>query len=243
VKISLFIPCLVDQFAPDTAQATVRILERLGHNVTYNANQTCCGQAPFNAGFRTKARKLAERFIDIFKDAEVIVAPSGSCVSMVKKHYAELDLGNEYLKHWENLRDRIWELTSFLVDCLRLTDVGAQFPHRVSYHASCHLLRDLGIAEQPLKLLRNVGEIDLIEGAWANECCGFGGVFSVKYRQLSQRIADRRAGQLASGNAEYVTGADDSCLLNLREAFSRIGAPQKTLHVAQILASEDGRLR
>jgi L-lactate dehydrogenase complex protein LldE len=243
VKISLFIPCLVDQFAPDSAKATVRILERLGHEVSYNTSQTCCGQAPFNAGFRSEAKKLAQRFINLFKDAEVIVAPSGSCVSMVKKHYAELDLGGEYFKQWEYLRDRIWELTSFLVDCLQLIDVGARFPHRVSYHASCHLLRDLGIGDQPLKLLRNVGEIELIEGNWKDECCGFGGVFSVKYRQLSQRIADRRAGQLASGNAEYITGADDSCLLNLGQAFRRIGAPQETLHVARILASEDGKIK
>jgi L-lactate dehydrogenase complex protein LldE len=240
VKIHLFIPCLVDQYAAATAHATTKLFTRLGHEVIYDSRQTCCGQAPFNAGFHREARRLAERFIHIFREAEVVVAPGGSCVSMVKRHYAELDLDQAYRPDWEALKERVWELCSFIVDRLALTDVGAYFPHRVTYHASCHLLRELSVREQPLKLLRNVKGLELIEGVWGDECCGFGGAFSVKYPELSRRIADRRAGRLASGGAEYITGADDSCLNNLDGALRRIGAPQQTIHIARILASENG---
>ena len=138
MKISLFIPCLVDQGAPDTARATVKLLERLGHEVHYDIRQTCCGQAPFNAGFKDEARTLAVRFIKLFRDAETVVAPSGSCVSMVVHHYSELDLPSDINDDWQNLKSRVYELTSFLVDKLQISDVGAHFAHSVTYHASCH---------------------------------------------------------------------------------------------------------
>ncbi len=240
MKISLFVPCLVDQVAPETAGAVVRLLERLGHEVHYDTRQTCCGQAVFNAGFHDEARRLAQRFIRLFRGAEVVVAPSGSCVSMVVHHYGQLGLKDDLARDWETLRDRVWELSAFLVDKLNVTDVGACFPHSVSYHASCHLLRDLGVKDQPLRLLKEVRDLELVEGGWGDECCGFGGVFSVKYAELSHRIADRRAGTLASGGAEYITAADDSCLIHLDEAFRRISAAQRTIHIARILASEDG---
>jgi len=237
MKISLFIPCLTDQSAPETGRATVRLLERLGHTVYYDYRQTCCGQALFNAGFRDEARQLAERFICIFRDAEVVVAPSGSCVSMVKHHYRELDLAPDIADDWESLKDRVWELYSFLVDKLSITDVGARFPNSVTYHASCHLLRDLRVKDQPLQLLKEVEDLELVEGNWGDECCGFGGVFSARYPELSRAIADRRATALASGGAKYITGADDSCLINLNEAFKRIKVSQRTIHIARILAS------
>lgn len=243
MKISLFIPCLVDQTAPDTGRATVRLLERLGHEVHYDMRQTCCGQAPFNMGFKSEARTLAERFLRIFCDAETVVAPSGSCVSMVKHHYGELNLPSDLVDAWSNLKDRIWELCSFLVDELKVTDIGAHFPHRVTYHASCHLLRHLGIKDQPLQLLKQVKDLELVEGDWGDECCGYGGAFSVKYPELSHRIADRRAGKLVSSGADFITGADDSCLFNLQRAFQRIKAAQRTIHIARILANENGDVR
>jgi L-lactate dehydrogenase complex protein LldE len=242
MKISLFVPCLVDQAAPETAKATVRLLERLGHEVHYDIRQTCCGQAPFNAGFRDEAATLAEKFIKLFRDAETVVAPSGSCVSMVVNHYHELNLSSDLSDDWVNLKSRVYELTSFLVDKLQLLDVGAVFPYTVTYHASCHLLRDLGVKEQPLQLLKHVKDLQLIEGNWGDECCGYGGAFSAKYPELSHRIGDRRAANLASGGAEFVTGADDSCLMNLSDAFKRIRKPQKTIHIASILAGTDGEL-
>ncbi len=238
MKISLFIPCLVDQSAPETARSTVRILEKLGHEVSYDPRQTCCGQALFNVGFRREARDLAERFVRLFRDAEVVVAPSGSCVSMVVNHYAEVGLSPEAARDWEHLKPRVRELCSFLIDELDVVDVGACFPHRVSYHASCHLLRELGVKDQPLQLLREVKDLELIEGEWGDECCGFGGVFSVRYPKLSDRIGDLRARELSSGGAEYITGCEDSCLKNLSEAFQRIGAPQQTIHIANILSCD-----
>ena len=184
MKVSLFIPCLVDQAAPATALSTARLLRRLGLDVRYDPRQTCCGQALFNAGFRPEARRLACRFIRLFADAEVVVAPSGSCVAMVSRHYGELDLPPVEMALWERLRERTFELSAFLVDRLGLVEVGARFPHPVSYHASCHTLRDLGVREQPLKLLRSVEGLQLIDGDWGDECCGFGGVFSVRYPEL-----------------------------------------------------------
>lgn len=242
MTISLFIPCLVDQAFPETAVATVRVLERLGHSVNYDNRQTCCGQAPFNAGFRDEPRSLAIRFVKIFRDCELIVAPSGSCVSMVKHHYGELDLPDSIHRDWKQLRERIWELSSFIVDKLSLTNVGAVFPHSVTYHSSCHLHRDLGVINQPLSLLRAVEEIDLREIPGDPECCGFGGAFSAKYRDLSQSIADRRVEKLLSTDAEYIAGADDSCLSHIAQGLKRKKSSSKAIHIAQILASRKDNL-
>ena len=233
MRTHLFIPCLVDQTAPLTGIATVRLLERIGHEVVYDSRQTCCGQALFNAGFRKEARLLAERFLRIFNDAEIIVAPSGSCVSMVKGHYGELELSSDLTEKWMALKDRIWELCAFLIDKLEVTDVGASFPHRVTYHPSCHLLRNLGIDRQPLQLLQQVRNIEFIQDDSPVECCGFGGVFSAKYAELSRSIADRRAAVLAGTSCEYVTGADDSCLINLQDAFSRIGRGREKIRICE----------
>lgn len=250
MKVTLFIPCLVDQGFPETAKATITILERLGHEVYIPPEQTCCGQALFNAGFRKEAHELAQRFVQVFGDAELIVAPSGSCVAMVSHQYGQLfpyklsqsdsfEPETESLnEEWIGLKDRISELSSFLVDHLDLIDVGAHFPHRVSYHASCHALRELGIKEQPLKLLRAVDGLDLIEGDWEDDCCGFGGAFSAKYSPLSNAMSDRRADDLSEGGAEYITGVDDSCLHHLSQAFKRVRKPLKTMHIARILASK-----
>jgi L-lactate dehydrogenase complex protein LldE len=216
----------------------VRVLERLGHRVLYDPGQTCCGQALFNAGFRPEARQLAIKFLRRFGDAQVVVAPSGSCVAMARQHYADLGLEPADRTRWEALRDRVWELSSFLVDCLGVVDVGAAFPHRVSYHPSCHLLRSLGVREQPLKLLEAVRGLELAARDLPAECCGFGGVFSVKYPALADAIADRRAAALAGTGADFIIGADDSCLRHLQNALQRLGAAQRTMHLACVLASE-----
>jgi L-lactate dehydrogenase complex protein LldE len=157
---------------------------------------------------------------------------------MVKLHYADLDLSAPEYAIWESLKTRIWELSSFLVDHLKMVDVGACFNYRVGYHASCHLSRDLDVKSQPLELLRHVEGLELIEDRWEAECCGFGGVFSAKYPELSRAMADRRAGQLTEGEAQYITGADDSCLQHISQAFKRAGSMVKTIHIARILASE-----
>lgn len=237
MKIALFIPCLVDQVAPITGLAVKHVLEHLGHTVEYNPSQTCCGQALFNMGFADEIRPLAERFIRLFSDAEAVVSPSGSCVSMVVNRYGELNLSGSCLSDWDAMRKRVFEFSSFLVDKLKITDVGAVFPHRVSIHNSCHALRELGIIEQPQRLLRAVRGLELVSGDWEDECCGFGGAFSVKYSALSNRIADRRAATLSVAGAEYITGVDDSCLHHLNQAFQRLNLPQRTIHIARILAA------
>lgn len=238
MKISLFIPCIVDHAAPETARAAVRLLERLGHTVEFNPSQTCCGQAMFNAGFRKEARDLAERFIRVFSHAEVIVAPSGSCTSMVRNHYGMLDLSASYRREWELLKERIFELTVFLADNLDIDDVGAVFPHTVAIHNSCHALRELNVDAQPRRLLQHVRGLTLTTVNTDNECCGFGGVFSFKYAELSKRIAERRAESLCIEQPEFVTGVDDSCLINLKHAFRRLNMRTRTIHIAKILASE-----
>ena len=241
-KVALFVPCLVDQAAVQTAWATVQILERLGIHLTYDSRQTCCGQAMFNAGYLNNARGSAEKFIRLFHDAEYIIAPSGSCVSMVKHRYADLDLSGSFLRDWESLRLRIFELTEFLVDNLGVDDIGSKFPFKVGIHNSCHALRELGIKAQPLKLLQNVEGLTLVNEDLIDECCGFGGVFSAKYPELSAKMGKHRSQQLEIDSPEFITGVDDSCLMHLKQAFMTNGAlPGKTIpqtiHIARILAS------
>ena len=239
MKVSLFIPCLVDQAKPDTGIAVMNVLERLGCEISYDSRQTCCGQAQFNAGFREHAKPLAEKLIRIFHNREVIVGASASCVSMIKEHYNELDLTGWYFREWQSLKNRIFEFTEFVVDRMSITDVGAYFPHKVGIHHSCHALRELGIKQQPLELLKSVEGLELSGDEWEDECCGFGGAFSMKFPELSNRMADRRAQTLTDGNAQYITGVDDSCLHHLQQAFLRKNTnsqliPQ-TLHIARIL--------
>ncbi len=239
MRIQLFVPCLVDQAAPATARATLKILERLGHDVRFDRRQTCCGQALFNAGFRPEARSLAEKFIALFSSADAVVAPSGSCVSMVVHHYSELGLSGSHRDDYEALRSRVYELSQFLTLYSPLPDRFSRFPHRVVYHPSCHLTRDLGVHRQPIDLLARIEGVSLVRADLPVECCGFGGSFSAKYSRLSERIADRRAAALATAGAEVICGGDDSCLSHLRQALRRIDSPVRVLHYARILAGEE----
>ena len=238
MRVSLFIPCLVDQFAPQTGMAVVNILERLGHEVHYDDRQTCCGQALFNTGFRDETLSLAERFIQIFGDSETIVAPSGSCINMVQDHYGELGLTGESLRTWESMRERTFEFSTFLVEKLGVVDVGAKFPHSVSLHNSCHFLHGVCKSKLPhnyRELLTNVKGLRLVEEADNSECCGFGGAFSAKYPELSGSITSRRIDKLTDSKAEYITGVDDSCLMHMKAEINRRGGAQQTIHLARIL--------
>lgn len=236
-KVSLFIPCLVDQLVPETGLAVVKVLDKLGIPYHYDKRQTCCGQALFNMGFRKEAAELAKKFLRIFADSEIVVTPSGSCASMVIHHYEELDLKPQYRNIWEELRSRVYEFSGFLVKKMKLSDLGAEFPHSVTLHNSCHQLRKLGDASSANILLKEIKGLTLIEGDWGDECCGFGGAFSAKYPELSQEMSSRRIKNLSKGNAEYITGTDDSCLRHLQLAAKRNNLSVKTIHIAQILAS------
>lgn len=237
MKISLFIPCLVDQFAPQVGVATVNILKKLGCSIDYPFEQTCCGQPAFNNGYRNDAKILAQRFINIFANSEYIVAPSGSCVSMVKVFYDKLDLSKEARNKLEQIKINIFELSEFIVNVLKLTEVGASFKGRVTYHESCHLLRELHISNEPRELIKNVHGVEFIEMKESNRCCGFGGTFSFKFPELSTNITEEKVLNIINSGAEYVVANDTSCLMNIDAVLKQKKSKIRTLHIAQLLVA------
>ncbi len=228
MRIALFVTCLGDTLFPEAAQATVRILQRLGHEVVFPEEQTCCGQMHLNSGYRDEAAALAKRFLDVFMDYDVVVSPSSSCVGTVRELYPELV---------DSTQPEVYELSELLVRKLKVTDVGARFPHRVTYHPTCHSLRVTRVGDAPIELLRNVRDLELVELERADECCGFGGTFSIKNAETSSAmLADKCAAITASG-AEFCTALDGSCLLQIGGGLSRARSSVRPLHLAEILAS------
>jgi L-lactate dehydrogenase complex protein LldE len=232
VRIALFVTCIGDTLFPETAQATVRVLERLGHEVVFPAEQTCCGQMHLNSGYRDEARALARRFVEVFDGYDVIVSPSSSCVGMVRDLYPQLvpDAG---------LGERVFELSELLVHKLGVEDVGASFPHRVTYHPTCHSLRVTHVGDAPLRLLRNVRGLELVELPAADECCGFGGTFSVKNADTSLAMLDDKCTAIESTGASVCTAVDGSCLLHIGGGLEKQGSAVHALHLAEILASTE----
>jgi L-lactate dehydrogenase complex protein LldE len=236
--ITLFIQCLVDAVVPEVGEAMVSVLRRLGLELDCPTNQTCCGQPAFNSGYRREARVAARRFIEIFENAETIVSPSGSCVNMVRNHYAELFRDEpRWRERAEAIASRTYEFTEFLVDVLKVEDVGACYRGRITYHDSCHLLRGIRVQEQPRKLLRRVDGAEFVEMKNSDYCCGFGGAFAVKYPDISGAMVNDKVDHIVNAGADTVVGCDMGCLLNIAGAVSRRGLPIKTMHMAQILDS------
>ncbi|MFZ7111654.1 MAG: (Fe-S)-binding protein [Desulfatiglandales bacterium] len=236
-EVTLFIQCLVDGLYPEVGEAMVRVLEKLGISMNYPADQTCCGQPTFNAGFRKEARVAARRFIEIFEQSSIIVCPSGSCVHMVRNHYPELFKEEpHWLERAENIGRKTFELTEYLVDVLGVEDVGARFEGQVTYHDSCHLNRYLGISEQPRRLIRNVRGLRFIEMEDSAKCCGFGGEFSFRFPDISTAILEDKVRNVIQSGAEVVIGCDMGCLMNIQGMLNRRKAPVKTMHIAQLLA-------
>jgi len=236
-KITLFIQCLVDAVWPQVGEAMVRVLEGCGLELDCPTDQTCCGQPAFNSGFRREARVAARRFIEIFENAGTIVSPSGSCVHMVRHHYPELFKDEpRWRERAERIAARTYEFTEFLVDVLRLEDVGASYAGRVTYHDSCHLLRGIRVKEQPRRLLRGVTGLELVEMKNSDYCCGFGGAFAVKYPDISTAMVNDKVDHIVNSGVDTVVGCDTGCLLNIAGAVSRRGLSIKTLHIAEILA-------
>ena len=228
MRISIFITCLADTLFPATGRATVRLLERLGHEVEFPEEQTCCGQMHFNSGYADEGLALARRFERVFGDAELVVSPSASCVGMVREHCSP-ELGR-----------RVFELSQFLVRRLGLEDVGAYYPHRVTYHPTCHSLRALRVGDAPMRLLRAVRGIDLVELPEAEECCGFGGTFAVKNADVSGAMLTDKIAHILDTGAEVCTAGDSSCLMHIGGGLSRQRAGVRTVHLAEILAATDG---
>ncbi len=236
-RVSLFVTCIVDQLFPRVGLAMADVLERAGCSVDFPEQQTCCGQPAFNTGYRREAREVARHFLDVFRDAEYIVIPSGSCASMIRRHYAELFAKEPAtLELVRRIQPRVWEFTKFLIEVAKVEDVGARFESTVTFHDSCHALRELGIRDEPRRLLANVRGLTLKEMSPAGECCGFGGTFSVKFPEVSTGMAQAKIEAIAGTGAEYVVGLDSSCLMQIQGALTRRGMPVRTMHIAEVLA-------
>ena len=238
-KITLFVQCLVDGLYPEVGEAMLTLFKRLGIQVNCPMDQTCCGQPAFNAGHRKAARVAARRFVEIFKDAEWIVCPSGSCVDMVKNHYPDLfEDDTAWAERATQVGRRTFELSQFLVDILEIEDMGAAYNGKITYHDSCHLLRGLGVREQPRHLIRQLKGAEFVEMKDPDRCCGFGGTFSVKYPGISTAMVDDKIRNIIASGADTVTGCDISCLMNIKGRLSRIGSSIKVLHIAQLLVDK-----
>ena len=246
MKVALFITCVNDGLFPDTPRAVVEVLERLGHQVVFPTQQTCCGQMHLNAGYREEGLHLAQRFRDVFADYDVIVSPSASCVGTVRELYAASarSLDEEALAgELEEVGRRTYEFSEFLTDVLKVTDVGAVFPHRVAYHPTCHSLRVLGLDEAPRTLLRHVEGLDLVPVTQADSCCGFGGMFSLKNADTSSAMGSDKLAAVRASGAEVLCALDNSCLTHIGGLASRARSPLRLMHLAEILASREGSAR
>jgi L-lactate dehydrogenase complex protein LldE len=240
MRVALFITCFNDTLFPETGRAAVALLERAGCEVAFPPEQTCCGQMHGNSGYGADALVLARRFTDVFAGFDAVVSPSGSCVAMVREQYAALarEAGDDaLLERVAALAPRVFELTQFLVGELGVDDVGAVFPHRVTYHPACHALRALGIGDAPLRLLRNVAGLELVELPQATTCCGFGGTFAVKNADTSAAMLTDKLRAVLDTGAEVVCSADNSCLLHIGGGLSRQRSGVRAMHVAEILAA------
>lgn len=241
MKVSLFITCLVDQLCPNVGVAAVEVLRRAGCEVVFDERQTCCGQPAFNTGYRKEARKFAEKFIEIFEDsdADFIVSPSGSCTAMVK-HFHELFPDDKiWRERCEKIATKTYEFSSFLVNVLKIQNVGAKFSGKITWHDACHGLRDLNIKNEPRELLKNVENAEFIELENADVCCGFGGTFSVKYPEISAAILENKIEAIENSGADFVAACDASCLMQIGGRLSRLNSKVKPLHIAEILAAQE----
>jgi L-lactate dehydrogenase complex protein LldE len=235
--VQLFITCIIDTLYPETGEAVVRILERAGVNVSFPPGQTCCGQPAFNAGLRQQARKMAIQTIRAFEGYPgPVIVPSGSCAAMIRHYYAELFEGDlDWLPGALELAKRTYEFSEFMVDVLGITDLGARFNGRMTYHSSCHLLRGLGVDRQPRALLAMVRNAELVELPDTGDCCGFGGVFSVEHPEISSAMLDRKIQNLETSGASVVVACDVGCVTNINGGLHRRHKAQRAMHIADLL--------
>jgi len=237
-RVSLFVTCMVDQLFPQVGMAMAQVLERLGYQIDFPENQTCCGQPAFNSGYRDEARTVARHFLETFEACESIVVPSGSCTAMVTHHFAELfQKEPETLARLHALEQRVWEFSSFLTEVAAVDDVGARLDDIATFHDGCHALRELGIRSAPRRLLSHVRGLELREMSPAEECCGFGGTFSVKFAELSAAMAQTKIEAIQRTGARTVVSLDPSCLMQIQGVLSRTGSAIRTMHLAEVLAS------
>lgn len=241
MRISLFITCYNDTLFPETGRSVVRVLERLGHEVEFRPEQTCCGQMHWNTGYLREALPIMRHFVRTFRDAEIVCIPSSSCVAMVRDHYLKAAVESkdrQLILDVESLLPRVFEFSELLVKKLGVEDVGAVFPHRVAYHPSCHSLRSLALGDIPMRLLRRVRGITLVDLQHPEQCCGFGGTFAIKNADVSSAMLSEKVQDILNTGAEVCTAVDNSCLMHLYGSLHRQRTFTRTAHLAEILASE-----
>ena len=238
MKVELFVPCFIDQLFPETAFNTMKVLRKAGCEVSYNPEQTCCGQPAFNAGFWDDARDVCSKFIkDFGSNSDYIVAPSASCVGFVRNYYSTLFENSSQLHEVKRLRERTYEFTDFMVNVLKIENVGASFHAKATYHDSCAGLRECKIKQEPRKLLANVKGLELVEMNDVETCCGFGGTFAVKFESISLAMADQKVHNALETGADFIISTDMSCLMHLDGYIRHKELPVKTMHIADVLAS------
>jgi L-lactate dehydrogenase complex protein LldE len=236
MNVQIFIPCFVDQLYPSVGFNMVKVLEKAGCTVSYNTNQTCCGQPAFNAGFWGEAKDVCKKFLKDFSGEDYIVAPSASCAGFVKNYYEKLFEHSIHIEEVKAVRARIYELSDFLVNLLHYTDFNASFDATATYHDSCAALRECNVKQEPRILLNNVKGLQLIEMNDVETCCGFGGTFAVKFEPISIAMADQKVSNAAETKAEYIISTDMSCLMHIDGYAKHKGAGIKVLHLANVLA-------
>jgi len=238
MKVSLFATCIVDMFKSNVGKATVELLERLGCDIEFPESQVCCGQPSYNSGYIKETKQAMMSMINTFSDAEYVVSPSGSCAFMFRE-YPHIFAGDPV---WEpkakNLAEKTYELTQFIVEVLKIEDVGARFEGNATYHTSCHMTRLLGVKEPPMILLKNVKGLNITELPNKEQCCGFGGTFSVKMGQISEQMVDEKVQHVEETGAEYLIGSDAACLMNIGGRLDRLGKPVQVLHIAEVLVRQ-----
>ncbi|PWU68727.1 (Fe-S)-binding protein [Gracilibacillus dipsosauri] len=237
MKVSFFITCLGDIFYVNAGKAAVELLERLGCEIDFPRAQTCCGQPAYNSGYRKETIEVAKHLIETFDHSEYVVGISGSCVYMIHEYVHLFEDGSEWQKRAIDLKNKTYEFTQFIVDVLGIEDVGASYQAVATYHTSCHMTRLLGVKEAPFKLLSNVKGLKLVDLPNRQDCCGFGGTFSVKMSNISEQMVDEKVSHIQETEADLLLGADGSCLMNIGGRLTRKGIPVKVKHIAEILNS------
>lgn len=238
--VDIFVPCCVDQLYPQTAFNMIKVLKHLGVKVHYNAEQTCCGKGAFTNGYWDEAKEIGEKFIRNFGHGRYIVSPSADCVGYIKNHYAKLFYNTGLHLEYRQLQNHIFEFTDYLVNMLRVTDLGAVFPHKVTYHDACSALRDYGIKEEPRLLLSHVRDLELVEMAKSDHCCGFGGTFSLKYEPISVAMTEQKISNALATGAEYIVTTEVTCMAQMESYIKKQKLNIKCLHVADVLSSGIG---
>lgn len=237
MNVHVFIPCFIDQLYPTAGFNTIKVLEKAGCSVSYNPEQTCCGQPAFNAGYWGESREVCNKFINDFSGAEHIVVPSASCTGFIKNYYSKIYDNASNQKDTKGLQDKVYELSYFLVNILKVEDLGAQFDGIATYHDSCAALRECKIKSEPRKLLEKVKGLKLVELQENETCCGFGGTFAVKFEGISVAMGEQKVQNIVNTNADYLISTDLSCLMHIGGVMEKKSLPIKSLHLADVLAS------